>query len=319
MKNKRNSELSDLETYPYPKLAIVIPYYKISFFNKTLSSLAGQTNKNFNVYVGDDASPANPKSIVLDYKKHLNICYHRFDCNLGGVSLTKQWERCIELIDEESWVMLLADDDYLKKNCVEQFYKHLEKAEVRNIKVIRFATIVFDENSNEFSKTYTHPELEKSTDFFYKKFLGSSRGSLSEHVFKKEAYSHYGFRHFPLGWGADTFAWLDFSEFGYIYTINSASVIFRMSLENISRANYMTELKNKTRYHYFSIIIFLHLEKFRVSQRLKLLLFYEQLARHAKQTDLKFYFKMIPLILRHDGIMESIKFSRRCIFYNFNL
>jgi hypothetical protein len=36
-------------------LAIVIPYYKRTFFEETLQSLAKQTDKRFVVYVGDDA------------------------------------------------------------------------------------------------------------------------------------------------------------------------------------------------------------------------------------------------------------------------
>lgn len=38
-------------------LAIVIPYYKLTFFEETLQSLANQSDKRFKVYIGDDASP----------------------------------------------------------------------------------------------------------------------------------------------------------------------------------------------------------------------------------------------------------------------
>jgi len=37
-------------------LAIVIPYYKRTFFEETLQSLANQTDKRFQVYVGDDTN-----------------------------------------------------------------------------------------------------------------------------------------------------------------------------------------------------------------------------------------------------------------------
>lgn len=40
-------------------LAIIIPYYKLRFFEATLESLANQTDKRFKVYIGDDASPEN--------------------------------------------------------------------------------------------------------------------------------------------------------------------------------------------------------------------------------------------------------------------
>ena len=41
-------------------LAIVIPYYKLTFFEATLQSLADQTDKRFMVYIGDDASLESP-------------------------------------------------------------------------------------------------------------------------------------------------------------------------------------------------------------------------------------------------------------------
>ena len=46
-------------------LAIVIPYYKIIFFEKTLESLAQQTDKRFRVYIGDDASPDSPEKLFF--------------------------------------------------------------------------------------------------------------------------------------------------------------------------------------------------------------------------------------------------------------
>ena len=45
-------------------LAIIIPYYKIVFFEETLKSLSEQTDKRFKVYIGDDASPENPANLI---------------------------------------------------------------------------------------------------------------------------------------------------------------------------------------------------------------------------------------------------------------
>lgn len=41
-------------------LAIVIPYYKINYFEETLKSLSNQTDKKFKVYIGNDASENDP-------------------------------------------------------------------------------------------------------------------------------------------------------------------------------------------------------------------------------------------------------------------
>ncbi len=54
-------------------LAIIVPYYKYSFFESTLQSLAAQTNKNFKVYIGDDCSPENPADLLEKYKSRINF------------------------------------------------------------------------------------------------------------------------------------------------------------------------------------------------------------------------------------------------------
>ena len=50
------------------KLAIIIPAYKACFFREVLDSIVRQSNRDFTVYIGDDASPDDLESIVSDYK-----------------------------------------------------------------------------------------------------------------------------------------------------------------------------------------------------------------------------------------------------------
>ena len=45
-------------------LAIVIPYYNIHFFDKTLFSLSCQTDKRFKVYIGNNNSPNDPMELI---------------------------------------------------------------------------------------------------------------------------------------------------------------------------------------------------------------------------------------------------------------
>ena len=55
------------------KLAIIIPAYKACFFREVLDSIVRQSNRDFTVYIGDDASPDDLESIVSDYKDKLPI------------------------------------------------------------------------------------------------------------------------------------------------------------------------------------------------------------------------------------------------------
>ena len=70
-------------------LAIVIPYYKRTFFEETLQCLVNHTNQRFKVYIGDDASPENPSELLKKQKGRFDFVYLSFEQNIGGKSLTQ--------------------------------------------------------------------------------------------------------------------------------------------------------------------------------------------------------------------------------------
>ncbi|WP_298368884.1 glycosyltransferase family A protein [uncultured Lutibacter sp.] len=294
-------------------LAIVIPYYKLSFFEETLQSLSNQTDKRFKVYIGDDASPQNPCEIIEKYKSKFDLEYYYFEKNLGGNSLTKQWGRCISLTDKEEWILLLGDDDYISPNFVEEFYNHLEKVNQLKINVIHFS--VFIDKEGVLSKLFTHPRIESSKDNFFRKFFGGAHGSLSEQIFKKEMYLKRGFRNLPLAWGADDLAWLEFSDFGDLYGINEANTYFRISSENISRSGFQSEVKKETKNSLFKLIIDEYLYKFNKEQRLKLILHYQSLRYRYHKVSLSLFLKMCKLFLIEKEYKNIYKAARKLLSY----
>jgi len=257
-------------------LAIVIPYYKRTFFESTLQSLANQADKRFKVYIGDDASPENPADLLENYQAKFDFYYHRFDTNLGGTSLVKQWERCLKLTNAEEWVLILGDDDVLESNCVADFYRNLNEIETLKINVVRFATKVINSVGEPISKVHEHPKLEKATDFLMRRFKGGARSTLSEYVFKSQIIENVKFKELPLAWYSDLLAVLEFSNFRFIYTINNAVVHFRISglnitgkkddllLKNIATFNFYHYLLNQTKSHFKSFeqeMLLMRLEK----------------------------------------------------------
>lgn len=298
-------------------LAVVIPYYKYTFFEETLKSLANQTNKDFKVYIGDDASPENPAKLINRFSDSLAISYRRFNSNIGRISLTQQWERCIAMTAGEEWLMVLGDDDCLGENCIAEFYKRIPEVNDASIQVIRFSTIEINGVSEQISKKYIHPEIELAVDSFYRKFFKRSRSSLSEYVFRREAYEKARFVNLPLAWGADDLAWLYFTNFGEIFTINEAVVYFRLSGANISRKGYEEEVKKESKYFFFSRILDFHLKKFNKAQRLHLLLFYEQLVYNSGKGSITFWIKMSKNILMEREYILSLKFTRRFLINSF--
>jgi glycosyltransferase involved in cell wall biosynthesis len=251
-------------------LAIVIPYYKLTFFEETLQSLANQTDKRFKVYIGDDASLEDLSELLEQYRGKFDFQYHRFADNLGGFSLTRQWERCIALSSNEEWIIILGDDDYLGLNVVEQFYSHLPIFQEKT-NVVRFASQLVYEPEKTKSKIYVNPVWESTTDSFYRKFKRIAMSSLSEYVFYRKGYEKYGFYDYPLAWNSDDRAWLDFSDDKPIYSINEAVVYPRMSNMNITGKSDNWKSKNESSAAFYHFLITDKLKLYSKYQRIKII------------------------------------------------
>lgn len=214
------------------KLAIVIPAYKKEYFDETLFSIANQTNKNFTLYIGDDASPYDLYSIVSNYEDKIEIVYKRFNENLGSISLVKQWERCIDLVDDENWIWLFSDDDIMEHNCVESFYNIKDKA--YNI-LYRFNIKEIDNNSQLTGRSYSFPPLLSTSDFINKRLSRKLLSFVVEYIFNKNWFCENGrFQEFDLAWGSDDATWIKLSRLEGIETINNGIVKWRDSGLNIS-------------------------------------------------------------------------------------
>ncbi|NND62760.1 MAG: glycosyltransferase [Flavobacteriaceae bacterium] len=215
------------------KLAIVIPYFKDHYIQETFDSLLRQSDKNFTLYIGDDASPISPIEKLKGLDVTVDYHYHRFEENLGGKSLVKQWERCLDLVQNEEWICILGDDDCISENFVSEFYAHLPKLEQNNANLLKFGVEKIDEQS-QVIESKKPINAVTAAQAFENKFYGDGHSSLSEYIFRKEAYTKYGFRNYPLAWCSDDMAWLDFSEEKIIPFCKKAYVQFRLSPQSIS-------------------------------------------------------------------------------------
>ena len=221
------------------KLAVLIPYYKKDFFDDTLKSLANQTDKRFNVYITDDCSPSSPDDVIDKYKEKINIVYKRYTNNLGRIDLVGHWNRSLELIQDEDWILVLPDDDIVSENVVEEFYKNLNNVDKYNIKVFRFPVVKLDKNGNIINRDLNkQPKIETNIDFYERVVRGKAGASLGDNIFHKRSLLKYGgFVNFPKGWGSDHATILKVSQEGSIYFLYKAKLYFRMSGMNISSNN----------------------------------------------------------------------------------
>ncbi|OWR15752.1 glycosyltransferase family 2 protein [Chryseobacterium sp. VAUSW3] len=226
------------------KLAIVIPYYKMVFFEETLKSVASQTDKRFTLYIGNDASPDDPFPLIDKYFPDGSYNYIDYKENLGGKNLAMQWERILENVTEE-WFHILGDDDVISENFVEEFYKDMPVIIQKECNVVKFSQCWINENGERITDFTDYEQLIDPADNIGYKIMKAERSSLSEHIFRKKQYLKFNFKKFPLAWATDDVAVLEFSERKYIYFIRNSKVLVRVSNENISgRTDNQLEKKN---------------------------------------------------------------------------
>lgn len=215
-------------------LAIVIPAYKSDFFDKALNSLNRQTNKNFNIYIGDDNSPENIYEISKKYEITLNIKYHRFADNLGAKDLVGQWERCVTLINDEEWIWLFSDDDIAEENCVQVFYDTLDDTN-SYYDVYRFNIVVIDKDDNIKYITPESPYHENFDLLCLNILLGKRGNSMPDHIFRGTKYNELGgFINFAFGQSADWATSITFANPKGLITMSDAKVKWRYSGINLS-------------------------------------------------------------------------------------
>ncbi|MBV6880931.1 glycosyltransferase family 2 protein [Epilithonimonas ginsengisoli] len=290
------------------KLAIVIPFYKIDFFEETLVSLASQTNQNFNVYIGDDASPHSPEKLIEKYNKNTNFYYKRFDHNLGGKGkLSEQWERCIAISDQdEEWMMILADDDYLSTNFVEVFYRKLEHIKKSNITLLRFKMRRVSEENN-FLTDLEQPILYKAQDYVWDDECHKRFISISENVFARKIYEEKKFRKYPLAWRVPMMMYMDFSNNGMVLGINDAFVAIRRSNQQLSWREDVSQYKTQAMELFYFDIINEYGYSFKKNQNLKFLKVYT----YYKTDKRRFKKSLFKLYSEYGGILEVAKFYIR--------
>lgn len=218
-------------------LAIVIPAYREKYFEASLNSIALQTVKGFTLYIGDDSATVWLAGIVDKYRDQINIVYKKFENNLGGKDLVAQWERCIDLVQNEEWIWLFSDDDIISEDCVEAFYETLykyDKATAGN-KVFKFNLSITDADLNCWKRCIT--PLEFSIDYFLQSYFieHTLTNRAVEYIYSKKTYKEKGgYVNFPLGWGSDTATMLKFGQDSGYITIEKGEVYWRNSGQNIT-------------------------------------------------------------------------------------
>jgi glycosyltransferase involved in cell wall biosynthesis len=230
------------------RLAVIIPAYKDRFLEKTLLSLVNQTNRDFKVYIGDDNSPHDLKSICDKYVSQLDMVYVKFENNIGAKDIVNQWVRCIELSKEEQWIWLFSDDDIADSDCVEKFYSTI-KADNAGFDVYRFNTRVINDDDKYLGEAVESPFVDTSANMAYNILMGRRGNSMPDHIFSRRIYQKYGFVKTDWAQGADWATSIQFSSEKGICTIPGAKVNWRLGNYNISGTIHQHDRAKKIKGH----------------------------------------------------------------------
>lgn len=216
------------------KIAIIVPAYKVTYMQQMLDSLAIQDLTGCHIYIGDDSSPYDLKSIVDNYLDTMPISYHRFEENLGGKDLVAHWMRCVELADNPEWIWLFSDDDVMCPDCVSLVKRALADNHNR-YDVYHINGIIVDYELREIGSTPLFPEFINSEEYIKRIILNQDNSWGINYIVKSEKfYKDGGFLNFDLAWNSDRASWLKFATPKGIYTVQDAKVLWRYSGENIT-------------------------------------------------------------------------------------
>jgi len=219
------------------KVAIVIPAFKSRFFEETLNSIANQNCTDFTLYIGDDNSPENLEKIVSKFYDRLDIVYVKFESNLGSTDLIAQWNRCVEMTENEEYIWLFSDDDLMPSGCMQKVKDYLSENNMMcdvfhvNTKVIN----VKGEIITNKKRIVDFPEKISCAEYVDCMFSAKDNTWGINFIVKRTTIiENGGFISFDLAWNADRANWLKFSYPKGILTVPNTYLEWRYGEENIS-------------------------------------------------------------------------------------
>ncbi len=222
-----------------PRITVVVPAFKGRYLGQMLLSLQRQSDPDFEVFVGDDASPDDIKGICDAHSAGLRIRYLRYERNLGGRDLAGQWNRCLDEVQTE-WVLMPGDDDFLDTDCIKSFKRAI--VETGGVYPAYRGTLMqVDQAGRELRRQLP---AQRSTARDQAESIGSGLEMVIEYMFSLRKLRELGgFVSFPLGWFSDNATWILLASAGGIAGVPGAIICGRASMHNISAYSSGTQLQ----------------------------------------------------------------------------
>lgn len=215
-----------------------MPAYKARFLKQAIDSIMAQRYGNFELIIVDDASPENLSDIVTEYKDP-RIRFYRNDQNLGGESLVKQWNHCIQYANGE-YLVLAADDDLYGPDflevCVTLATTYPE------VDVVRSRVEQIDEMNNLIGIDGILPEYCSKYQFLKYWLDATAFTCIGNFMFKSAVVKQKQFIDFPSAFGSDTASAIMMAENGIA---NTQQMLFSFRLSTIHLSSSKEKLMDK--------------------------------------------------------------------------
>lgn len=215
-----------------------MPAYKGKFLKLAINSILDQSYINFELIIVDDDSPEDLQKIVAEYDDP-RIRYYKNEQNIGGESLVRQWNYCIDFAKGE-YLVLAADDDLYHPDFLSTCVALAEK--YPTVDVVRARVEQIDEQNNLIGIDGILPEYCSKYQFLKYWLDATPFTCIGNFLFKSAVIKEKKFIDFPSAFGSDTASAIMMAENGIA---NTAEMLFSFRLSTIHLSSNKGKLMEK--------------------------------------------------------------------------
>ena len=214
-------------------VSIAIPAYKRKWLSSAIESVLNQDYGNIELIIVDDHSPYNLKEVVEPYLADKRVSYYYNEKNIGKESVANNWNKCLEYVRGEFFV-LLCDDDVLMPDFVSELLCLVQKYPQCNIFHGRREFYYEEAGTSELTESW--PEYESFEEFVLAKAEGLRKHTITEFLYRSSSIVKEKYVIFPVGYFSDDASILKIVKEGGIASSQEPVCKIRMSDEQISHA-----------------------------------------------------------------------------------
>ena len=183
-----------------PYFTILIPAFKIKFFDEAIRSVLAQQDEDFELIILNDASPENIKGVVEKYND-FRIRYYENNKNVGAIRIVENWNKLLSYAKGE-FVICMGDDDCLKKNCLSEYRELISK--YPDLDIYHGWTEIIDEDSKVWKMQEPRPLRESVYTMMWHRWTGRFNQYIGDFLYRTDVLrKNGGFFNIPLAWASD--------------------------------------------------------------------------------------------------------------------